>query len=144
MEVLYREWCVIDVDINCILFGVPEEYVIELVPLVLLLLELKHLVDLPVDFEVLVVAESGEQDGLVSKNRRFPLPLLCSVECNLIVAPLEKLDVACVHLWRRGPAIIREVLVLPNWELEQQAVVERAESILLLVHLYRVARVMLF
>ena len=87
MEVLNRKQGVIYEHIDCVFL--PAENVIELVPLVLLLLQEQHRVNVPVSLEVLVVAQPSEEHRLISFDWCLVLNLLFICDLDYVSRSFE-------------------------------------------------------
>lgn len=142
MEILNRQQGVINKYLDREIL--PAENVVELVPFVLLLLQEKHRVHFPVYLEVLVVAQPCEEYSLVSYNWRLILQLLFISNLNYVSSPFEQFDVACIHLWCRSPAVVRQMLVLVERKLEEETIIEGSKAVNLLVYFQRIAFKVLF
>lgn len=138
----------VDKYLHRVVFFFPTEYVVKFIPLVLLLLQSPikyyHFIHFPVDLKVIVITESGKKYCLISLKWRHVFNFLLFVSKNGVIAFFEKFHVACVHVRRRCPAIIAEVLVLIKTKLEKQSIVKCAVPHFLLIDLQSVGREVLW
>lgn len=131
MERLRRIKLIIYENSNFEIF--PIQKVIKLVPLVLLLPKEEHGVHFVIHFEIIVIAESSKEYGLVSTEWGLPLSFLWIFGRHCL--HFEQFHVASIHFGGWCPAIVRQMLIPLGWELEKKSVIESAKAISLFIQL---------